>query len=237
MTKMKARTVQLATIMAAVAITATILAYPSMISAVSANASTNSVQPLAATTTSTTATDTASTTTSSTALSTIPTLTSGDQDDMRVTFSDTQGNQGSSPYHHGQGRFQYQSAVNLTVGQTITVTSTQGNYWVIGTTGTNGSASGALTFTVTSKLSAGYTLSLTSGSIVVAGTTYTVSSGSAQMRLSANALSGQGTTTPAGQFLLQAQARGTFVGTSGSVLLDFTNGTTEYAVALTGTIK
>jgi hypothetical protein len=53
----------------------------------------------------------------------------------------------------------------------------------------------------------------------------------------ANALSGQGATTPTGQFLLRAQAHGTFAGTSGSVLLDFTNGTTEYAVALTGTIK
>jgi hypothetical protein len=224
--------------MAALAITATLLAYPSMISVVSANPSTNSVQPLAAATTTTTAaTDIASTTTSSAASSTTSTQTGGDQDDLRVTFSDAKGNQGPSPYHQGDGRFQHQSPVNLTVGQTITVTSTQGNYWVIGTTSTNGSASGTLTFTVTSKLSAGYTLSLTSGSIVVAGTTYTVSSGSAQMRLSANAMSGQGSTTPAGQFLLQAQARGTFVGTSGSVLLDFTNGTTEYAVALTGTIK
>ena len=231
---MKARTVQLATIMAALAITATLLAYPSMISAVSANASTNSAQALAATTTSAiTAANSASTTTSSTT-STQPI---GQQDDQRGILADKQGYQGPSPNHRGDGRFQYQSPVNLTVGQTFTVTSTQGDYWVVGSSSTNGSASGTLTFTVTSKLSAGYTLSLTSGSIVVAGTTYTVSSGSAQMRLSANAMSGQGTTTPVGQFLLQAQARGTFVGTSGSVLLDFTNGTTEYAVALTGTIK
>src|SRR2546428_11945648 len=185
MTKMKAKTVQLATIMAALAIMATLLAYPSMISAVSANASTNSVQPLAATTTSSTATDSATTTTSGTASSMTSTKTGVDQDDRRVSYSDTQGNLGPSPHHHGDGRFQYQNPVNLTVGQTITVTSTQGNYWVIGTTSTNGSASGTLTFTVTSKLSAGYTLSLTSGSIVVAGTTYNISSGSAQMRLSA----------------------------------------------------
>jgi hypothetical protein len=101
----------------------------------------------------------------------------------------------------------------------------------------NGTASGTLTFTVTGKLARGYTLSLTGGTIVVDGTTYTVASGSAQMGLFANAMVGQGTTTPTGQFLFQAQAHGSFAGTSGSVSLDFTNGTTEYAVALAGIVK
>jgi len=108
---------------------------------------------------------------------------------------------------------------------------------VYATPSKNGTASRTLTFTVTGKLARGYTLSLTSGTIIVDGTTYTTSSGAAQMGHFANAMIGQGTTTPTGQFLFQARAHGSFAGTSGSVSLDFTNGTTEYAVVLAGTIK
>jgi len=124
----------------------------------------------------------------------------------------------------------------MTAGQTITITSTQGTFRTVGVTPTrNGTASGTLTFTVTGKLSQGYILSLTSGTLTVDGTTYTVSSGSAQMGRAADVIIGQGTTTPTGQFLVQAQARGSFAGTTGSVALDL-NGSTEYAVFLTGTI-
>jgi len=129
------------------------------------------------------------------------------------------------------------STANLTVGQTLTVTSTQGHYYVIGTPSNNGTASGAITFTVTAKLTEGYTLSISSGTLVVGGTTYTISSGTAQTGPSADLISGQGTTTPTGQFLLQGIARGSFAGTSGQVLLDFQAGSTEYAVALTGTVQ
>jgi hypothetical protein len=132
----------------------------------------------------------------------------------------------------GGWRGQQQSQANLTVGQTITVTSTPGEYTTIGTSSTNGTASGTMTFTVTGKLSEGYTLSLTSGSLTVAGTIYTVSSGSAQMDPTGTTISGQGTTNPTGQFIVHAMAHGTFVGSSASVSLDFTNGTTEYQVTL-----
>ena len=47
-------------------------------------------------------------------------------------------------------------------------------------------------------------------------------------------ISGQGTTSPTGQFIVRAVAHGTFVGSSASVSLDFTNGTTEYQVILNG---
>lgn len=135
------------------------------------------------------------------------------------------------------GRFDLQNTVNLTVGQTITVTSSQGTFQVIGTPSNNGTASGTTTFTVTSKLAEGYTLSITSGSLVVGGTTYTISSGTAQTGRSADVISGQGTTTPSGQFLLRGTARGSFAGTTGSLLLDFKTESTEYAVALTGTVQ
>ena len=131
--------------------------------------------------------------------------------------------------------FGYQSPVSLSVGQTITITSTQGEYWVIGTS-QNGTASGTLTFTVASKLSQGYTLSITGGSIVVAGTTYTLS-GTAELGRMANFMVGQGSTTPAGQFLLRAQAAGSFGGTTGRVSLHLKSGATEYAIVLSGTIQ
>ncbi len=127
-----------------------------------------------------------------------------------------------------------QNEVNLTTGQTITVTSTSGEYFVVGSPTTNGTASGAFTFTVTGKLSTGYILSI-SGSVTVDGQTYTVSSGTAQMTLSADSISGQGTTSSSGAFAIQAQAHGSFVGSSADVTIDLSNGTTEYAIILQGT--
>jgi hypothetical protein len=134
-------------------------------------------------------------------------------------------------------RIDLQNTVGLTVGQTITLTSSQGSFQVIGTPSDNGTASGTITFTVTSKLSEGYTLSITSGSLVVGGTTYTISSGTAQAGSYADTISGQGTTTPTGQFLLRGFARGSFAGTTGSLLMDLKAGSTEYAVTLTGTVQ
>ncbi|MGH9917806.1 MAG: hypothetical protein ACRD6W_02870, partial [Nitrososphaerales archaeon] len=127
------------------------------------------------------------------------------------------------PFQGGQMRGGYgapQQQANLTVGQTITISSTQGEYLTTGSTPTNGTASGNVTFTVTGKLSEGYTLSIASGSVLVNGTSYTLSSGSAQMDRAATTLTGQGTTTPSGSFIIQASARGSFVGSTATVLLD-----------------
>jgi hypothetical protein len=150
-----------------------------------------------------------------------------------------QGGQGQGPPGlGGPGRggpgFGQGQKVNVTDGETFTIASTSGRYAVVGSTTDNGTASGSITFTVTGSLTAGDTLSI-SGTVVVAGTTYTVSSGSAEMNPSATAISGQGTTTPTGEFLLQASAHGSFVGSNGQVSLDLSNGTTEYLVFLTGT--
>lgn len=155
-----------------------------------------------------------------------------------------QGGQGGfgrgGPFQGGQmrgGQGPSQQQANLTVGQTISVTSTQGRFLVVGDSAENGTASGTVTFTVTGKLSAGYTLSITQGNIVVNGTTYTLSSGSAQMDRAATTLTGQGTTTPSGQFIVQASARGSFAGSSATVSIDLGAGTTEYLVTLTGTVE
>ena len=129
-------------------------------------------------------------------------------------------------------------AATFTTGQVITLTSTSGTYFVVGTQGkTNGTASGTLTLTVNGKLTAGYILSV-GGSITVAGTTYNITSGSAVMGPGGASVQGEGATSSSGTYILGATARGNFSGTTAaSVSLDFSNGTTEYAVTLTSTIS
>jgi hypothetical protein len=138
----------------------------------------------------------------------------------------------------GGGRGGQSQTTTFSNGQTITLTSTSGNYYVVGTKGkTNGTASGTLTFTVTGKLSAGYVLNV-GGSLVVNGTTYNVTSGSAVMGPGGAGIQGQGATSSSGSYIVRAQARGDFSGTTtATVALDFSNGTTEYAVLLTSTIQ
>jgi len=128
------------------------------------------------------------------------------------------------------------ATANLSVGQTITITSTSGQYTTAGSSGANGTASGTMTFTVTAKLTSGYTLTLATGSLTVAGTTYTISTGSAQLDPTGTTISGQGTTSPAGTFIIFAFAHGTFAGTTGSVSMDFAHGTAEYYVTLNGSV-
>jgi len=134
----------------------------------------------------------------------------------------------------------------LTVGQVFNITSTQGHFKVVGDKSENGTASGTVTFTVTGKFAAGYTLSMTSGSLDVNGTTYAISSGSAQTGRYAHHMVGQGTTatigttaggTTSGAFLMRATARGTFGGEYATMSLDLQSGTTEYAIFLVGTIQ
>ncbi|MGA2199351.1 MAG: hypothetical protein ABSG45_05380 [Nitrososphaerales archaeon] len=145
-------------------------------------------------------------------------------------------NQGGDRGMGGPGFGQPQSKVTVPVGQTITFTSTSGQYVVVGTTSTNGTASGSLVFTVSNNLAEGYTLSIT-GSVVVGGTTYTISSGSAIMSPSATSMTGQGATSPTGAFILQGASRGSFVGTTASISLDLKSGSTEYMVLLNGTVQ
>ncbi len=135
----------------------------------------------------------------------------------------------------GPGFGQSFGRVSVPVGQTITFTSTSGQYFVVGHRSENGTASGSVVFTVTGNLTQGYTLSI-SGKVVVGSTTYTISSGSAQMNPSASSISGQGTTSSSGAFILQGTTRGSFVGTTATVSLDLQSGSTEYLVVLSGTV-
>ena len=128
--------------------------------------------------------------------------------------------------------------VSIASGTNIVLTSTSGQFRVVGNPKENGTASGTITFTVKSDLSRGYILTITSGSITVGGTTYTISSGAAQMGPFARAISGEGTTTSSGAFLISAQAHGNFSGsTTAREMLDLKAGSTEYAILLSSTLK
>ncbi len=135
----------------------------------------------------------------------------------------------------GQGFGHTQGRANVAVGQAITFTSTSGQYAVVGSKTTNGTASGSLVFTVSGNLTEGYTLSIT-GSVVVGTTTYTVSSGSGVLSPSASSISGQGTTNASGAFILQGAARGSFVGSTATLSLDLKSGSTEYIIILDGSV-
>jgi len=134
----------------------------------------------------------------------------------------------------------------LTVGQTFTITSTQGHFKVVGDKSETGAASGMVTFTVAGKFAGGYSLSIETGSLNVNGTTYAITSGSAETGTYAHHMVGQGTTTTAGTtsgtntsgaFLMQATARGSFGGDYATMSLDLQSGTTEYGILLVGTIQ
>lgn len=141
------------------------------------------------------------------------------------------------PFGMGPGFFAQGPPANLAVGQTITLTSTSGQYREINDSSVNGSASGTLTFTVTGKLAEGYTLSLTIGSVTVGSTSYTISSGSAQTGPAASSIQGQGNTSSSGNFIIQAQARGSFAGTSSTIRMDLSAGGSEYLVVLNTSVQ
>jgi hypothetical protein len=132
----------------------------------------------------------------------------------------------------------------LTVGQTITFTSTNGQYRQIGTPSNNGVASGTMVLTVTGAFKGGYALSLTSGSLTLSSpasastpstTIYMMASGSAEMGPFQAHLVGQGTLASAtpGSFLFAAGAHANFQGNTYNTLrLDIEVNGVEYGVLL-----
>jgi hypothetical protein len=123
----------------------------------------------------------------------------------------------------------------LTVGQTITFTSTSGAYRVIGEAKENGVASGSLTLTVTGAYRNGYALSLTSGTLDINSTSYTIAAGSAEMGPWQAHLVGQGSfgaSTP-GSFIMSGAAHADFFGATFNTLrFDVQVNGVEYGVVL-----
>jgi hypothetical protein len=131
------------------------------------------------------------------------------------------------------------STTALTVGQTMTFTSTSGQFHVVGSPKETGTASGTLALTVTGAFKGGYSLSIASGSLNINGTSYSIASGSAEMGPFQAHLVGQGSlasTTP-GSFLFAAGAHANFQGhTYNTLRLDVQVNGVEYAVLLLVTV-
>ncbi len=125
------------------------------------------------------------------------------------------------------------SRLQLTVGQTFTLTSVVGGYHQVGDRSVNGTATGSMSFSVTGAFSGGYALSITGGTISIDGTTYTISGGSAQLGRSGEYMVGQGQLAGSGQFLFLEKNLGKFGSTDHGVLrIDLTNGSQEFGIRL-----
>lgn len=125
----------------------------------------------------------------------------------------------------------------LTVGQTLTFTSTGGKYVELGNHSNTGTASGTVVFTVTGAFKGGYALSITSGSLTIGANTYAISSGSAEMGPAQAHLVGQGQTGSSGTFLVAAGAHANFAGgTYNTLRFDVQVGGSEYGVVLLTTV-
>jgi hypothetical protein len=125
----------------------------------------------------------------------------------------------------------------LSVGQTVTFTSTNGQWRVIDPSSKphvgSGPASGTVTFTVTGAFKGGYALSITSGTLSINGTTYTIASGSAELGPYLAHVVGQGSLSPSGSFLVDGNAHANFFGdTYNTLRFDLQANGVEYGVLL-----
>ena len=127
--------------------------------------------------------------------------------------------------------------IQLSTGQTITLTSVAGGYWVVGDRASNGTATGSMTLKVTGDLAGGFILTVTGGSFNINGTTYTISSGSAQLGPYGRFAEGQGQAGSA-QFLFIDRNLGKFGSASYAVLrVDLKDGSSEFAARLLVTVS
>ncbi len=126
--------------------------------------------------------------------------------------------------------------IQLTDGQTITLSSVAGGWWVVGDRATNGTASGTMTLQITGVLKGGYIISVTGGSLNINGSTYSISSGSAELGPHRVYMVGNGQAGTA-QFLFQDRSLGKFGSTGYGILrVDLKDGTSEYAARLLVTV-
>ncbi len=127
--------------------------------------------------------------------------------------------------------------IQLNTGQTITLTSVAGGYWIVGDAASNGTASGSLTLQVSGDLKGGYVLTVTGGSLSINGSTFNISGGSAELGPYGRFMVGQGQSST-GQFLFLDRNLGKFGGTSYGVLrVDLKDGSSEFAARLLVTVS
>lgn len=127
----------------------------------------------------------------------------------------------------------------LTVGQTITFTSTAGQWKMLSAPSkpevSSGVASGTVTLTVTGVYKRGYALSITAGSLDINGTTFAIASGTSEMGPYQAHLLGQGSFASAspGSFLMGGAAHADFFGATFNTLrFDVQANSIEYGVLL-----
>ena len=126
--------------------------------------------------------------------------------------------------------------IQLSSGETITLTSVAGGYWQIGDRSVNGTATGSMTLQVTGVLKGGYIISVGGGTFGINGATYTISSGSAELGPHGVYMVGQGQAGSA-QFLFLDRSLGKFGSTNYGVLrVDLKDGTSEFAARLLVTV-
>ncbi len=127
--------------------------------------------------------------------------------------------------------------IQLSVGQTFTLTSVAGGYWEVGNRTVNGTASGSMTLQVSGAFKGGYALTVTGGSLVIDGKTYTISSGSSELGPYGSRMIGQGQAGTA-QFLFAGRDLGKFGTTNFGILnLDLKDGSSEFAARLLVTVS
>jgi hypothetical protein len=127
--------------------------------------------------------------------------------------------------------------IQLSVGQTLTLNSVAGGYWVAGDRAVNGTASESMTLQVTAAFKGGYALSLTGGSLIINDTTYDISGGTAEVGPYGTHMVGQGQSGTA-QFLFEWSSLGKFGGTTYATLrVDLTSGSSEFVARLLVTVS
>lgn len=135
-----------------------------------------------------------------------------------------------------QGDASQVQKIQLTSGQSITLTSVAGGFRELGNPAVNGTASSTIDLKVSAVFKGGYAVSLTGGSIIINGTTYTISGGSAELGPYGGHMVGQGQAGTA-QFLFDFRNLGKFGSTDyGIVRIDLVSGSTEFGARLLVTV-
>jgi hypothetical protein len=122
--------------------------------------------------------------------------------------------------------------LNLTVGQTLTLSALTGRYTSATNSSVKGNASGTLAAKVTAAFKEGYLLTISSGTLTLGGTKYSVTGGTVELVPSGQAGTGTGTTSSSGQFLIQLNIHGTSTNPIARAVLDLKASGSEYLVSI-----
>ena len=145
----------------------------------------------------------------------------------------SQTNKGQNGDRGRGGDFRGQNKpLNLTVGETLTLSGLTGMYRSVTNSSVKGNASGTLAVKVTAAFKSGYLLAISSGTLTLGKVSYTVAGGTVELIPFALTGTGSGTTSSSGQFLIQLSIHGTTASPVGRAVLDLEAGGSEYLVTI-----